>query len=158
MLKIQKEKYPYRKGVLGIIIDKNKKFLIINKQNYQENEWSFPGGGIEKGETLKEAIKRELQEELGTSNFEIIAESETPYIYEWPDETIIKRYQEKQELYRGQEVHYFLVKFTGENKDIKLEEEEIRKIRWVLLNELPAYLIFPGQWQSAKTHIEELLR
>lgn len=43
----------------------------INKLNYISEKFEFPGGKIEEGETHKEALKRELVEELNIINTEI---------------------------------------------------------------------------------------
>lgn len=39
-----------------------------------DNIWQFPQGGIDKGESVKNALFRELKEEIGTDEVEIIAE------------------------------------------------------------------------------------
>ena len=41
------------------------------------NAWQFPQGGIDEGENTKEALLRELEEEIGTKDIEIIAEYPT---------------------------------------------------------------------------------
>ena len=56
----------------GILRDKDL-FLVV-KRNENDNlypgSWEFPGGHLEKGETLKDGLKRELEEEIGfTENF-----------------------------------------------------------------------------------------
>lgn len=55
--------------VAGIIPMKNgfafmHRVGVIKRKDYQEY-YTFPGGGIEKGETLEEGIIREIKEELG---------------------------------------------------------------------------------------------
>lgn len=49
----------------GIIIDNDKIFCVKRGPGRSlENYWEFPGGKIEGDETLQEALKRELREEL----------------------------------------------------------------------------------------------
>lgn len=55
-------------GIGGIILDKKGKFLLIQRGPKSKNEvgfWGFPGGALEFGETIEEAIIREVKEELG---------------------------------------------------------------------------------------------
>jgi len=47
------------------IITKDNKIILIKRVKPNETYWVFPGGGIEKGETKKQALIREIKEELG---------------------------------------------------------------------------------------------
>jgi len=80
----------YRDKSLGIVIDKNKNFLLVQLHSYGKNDWNFPGGGIEDGETPEEALLRELSEELGSNKFKIVAKSKKQIEYDWPDFIIVK--------------------------------------------------------------------
>ncbi len=53
--------------VVAAIIHKNWRFLIAKRKAHRQfpATWEFPGGKIEEGETLKVALYREIQEELG---------------------------------------------------------------------------------------------
>jgi ADP-ribose pyrophosphatase YjhB (NUDIX family) len=46
-----------------VFLVKNQQILLV-KHTYS-NQWFLPGGGLKKGETLEQAIRRELTEELG---------------------------------------------------------------------------------------------
>lgn len=52
--------------VIGVIKN-GKKYLLTKRQSPKNewNKWQFPGGGVEVGEKLEEAIKREIDEEVG---------------------------------------------------------------------------------------------
>ena len=52
--------------VVAAIIKKDNLYLIVqrNKHKYLGLKWEFPGGKVESGETFKEALLREIKEEL----------------------------------------------------------------------------------------------
>ena len=50
---------------IGVRIFLIKKQQILLVKHTYSNQWFLPGGGLKKGETLEQAIRRELAEELG---------------------------------------------------------------------------------------------
>lgn len=52
-------------GARVIIFDDKKRILMVKQAHEGREFWLLPGGGIEKGETSKEASKRETLEETG---------------------------------------------------------------------------------------------
>lgn len=142
---IDKSMLTYRKSTIAVVVDKENKILLVQKKNYQDNEWQFPGGGVEDGETEELAISRELKEELGTNEFALIKKSRDCLQYDWPDEVIQRKLRVKGKTYLGQIVAQFLVKFLGQPEDINFQKEEIKKIVWVSALESDEYFVFPNQ-------------
>ncbi len=152
---IDKSNFPYRESTMGVVINDEGKFLVVNKLAYKpETEWSFPGGGIDEGESSEKALMRELEEELLSNKFEIVSKSNNPYFYEWPDEIIEKTYQKKGKYYKGQQLIQFFVKFLGDPDEIK-SGDGIRETKWVSREDLKSHLIFRDQWENADKVIKE---
>ena len=61
-------KSPYYRVSVKAKINFNGKTLLVKED---DKKWDLPGGGIEHYETIDEALKRELTEELGVSGFVI---------------------------------------------------------------------------------------
>ena len=151
MRSIDISKLPYRKAVTGYVVDNDNNFLLIQNKLYKKNHWRPPGGGINEGEDPEKALLRELKEELGTEKFEIKAKSELINKYDWPV-WFIKSYKKE---WRGQERIQFLVQFTGNKSDIKINKEEIKNAKWVPLSELSNYFNFPAQFDAARKVLKE---
>lgn len=154
---IDLNKLTYRKGVIGIITNKEDKFLIIQSLEYSENEWRFAGGGLDENETSEEALLRELHEELGSNNFRIIKKSNYQIKYDWPMSVIKSRLAKKGVTYRGQIQDQYLVMFTGDDSEIVLQPNELRKFKWVKYDELKDHFIFPNQWEKSLISLKELV-
>ncbi|MCV4232466.1 NUDIX domain-containing protein [Virgibacillus sp. LDC1] len=61
----------YRFGVHAIISNADGKLLLL-KRTYGNKGWSLPGGGVDPGETIHEAIFRECREELGLTIQDVV--------------------------------------------------------------------------------------
>jgi len=134
-LKKEYLKLPYRPNISLVVFKRTSsgnQFLLVQLKDWQNNWWKFPQGGIDAGESFQVAGKREFEEELGNRNLKIIGLSQYTNEYDWPG-VVIKKNGEK---YRGQFQHFLLVEFLGKDAEIKLDSQEVRKFRWVRLEEL----------------------
>src|SRR5436190_22648516 len=103
--------------------------------------WQMPQGGIDKGETPRQAALRELKEEVGTDKAEILTESRRWLYYDVPAEIGNGLWGGR---YRGQRQKWFAMRFTGEDSDIDpaaVEHPEFDAWQWVAPARLPQLIV-----------------
>lgn len=124
------DKEGYRANV-GIVVCNNKKKVLWAKRT-NEDAWQFPQGGINEGESPKEAMFRELKEEVGLepSHVEIIARTKDWLRYDVPKNWIRRDWRDR---YKGQKQIWFLLRLTGRDSDVSLKntkKPEFDAWRW----------------------------
>jgi N-acetylglucosaminyldiphosphoundecaprenol N-acetyl-beta-D-mannosaminyltransferase len=138
----------YRPNVVGWLF-KDGEVLLVNAKNGDNlDHWKLPQGGVEADESKQEALMREMAEELGTVNFEIIGQFANIYKYKWPREYRLG--------YKGQRQTLFILKYNGRKHDIKLSHEN-KGFKWVPINDLineaeiirrPSYALFLEKYRE----------
>lgn len=138
---------PYRKNVAVVILNhENKIFIgerILRKGEEKVAHWQLPQGGIDKGEDLISAAKREAYEETGIKSLEYITTSAQTYAYDW--------YPGYSRKIRGQSQSIVYFKFTGNNEEINLNAHspEFKNYKWVKPEELSS-LVYEYRKPMAK--------
>ena len=104
--------------------------------------WQMPQGGVDAGETPREAALRELEEEVGLAPSMVDIVEETPewLTYEFPPEV---RARGGVGRYIGQKQKWFALRFLGRDADVRLDlhKPEFGQWRWARLDEAPSLVI-----------------
>lgn len=136
-----KAKKNFRPNVAAIVLSAaypHKCEILIASRVDIKDAWQFPQGGIDKGETPKEALYRELKEEIGTDDIEIIAQYPGWVSYEFPPSVALKMTP-----YDGQTQKYYLVKLKrGAKIDINTAVPEFSEYKFVERRKLNEYITF----------------
>ena len=109
------KKIPLVVAAGGVVTNKKGKVLFI----YRNDKWDLPKGKLDKGETIKEAAIREVEEETGVKGLKIENFLKTTY-------HIFKR----QGVYKLKEVHWFAMKTSYTGKLVGQKSEGIEKVKW----------------------------
>lgn len=127
---------PYRPCAGICLINSDNKIFVGKRIDTQTDAWQMPQGGIDDGETPSQAAIRELIEEIGTNKAEIITQLSEPLDYDLPNDLADRMWNA---AFRGQRQYWFLMHFTGNDKDINLETEhpEFNDFKWVSPELLP---------------------
>jgi 8-oxo-dGTP diphosphatase len=110
------------KRVVAALIVKDGKVLVCQRTRHQTMplKWEFPGGKIEEGEQPRDALRRELEEELGIDAK--IGEEVARLRHEYPGG-------------RAVELRFYAVReYSG-----KIENRIFKDVRWSPRSELLSY-------------------
>ena len=110
------------KQVVAALILKNGEVLVCQRTRHQSMplKWEFPGGKIEDGEQPRDALRRELEEELGIDAH--IGEEVARIRHDYKNGGSV-------------ELRFYVVnEYTGE-----MENRIFRDVRWAKRSELPKY-------------------
>src|SRR5579864_1056286 len=130
----------YRPGVGIMLLDTGNRVFVARRIDIVGENWQMPQGGIDDGETPRQAALRELKEEIGTDKADILAESRGWLRYEVPGEASRNLWGGR---YRGQIQKWFAMRFTGRDQDVDLAtaHPEFDAWRWIQPAELPALIV-----------------
>lgn len=110
------------KRVVAALIVKDGKLLVCQRTRHQTMplKWEFPGGKIEEGEQPRDALRRELDEELGI--LASVGDELARIQHEYPNGGMV-------------ELRFYLVReFKGE-----IENRIFRDIQWAAPADLPGF-------------------
>ena len=113
--------------------------------------WQFPQGGVDDGENLLEAARRELREETGVHSTSLLGHTEEWVHYDFPPGEESARASRG---WKGQKQIWFAMRFDGDEGEIDLDghgDAEFDAWRWGSLAEATE-LVVPFK-RSAYEHV-----
>jgi ADP-ribose pyrophosphatase YjhB (NUDIX family) len=112
-------------GVGGVVVHRNRVLLIRRGGEPLKGEWSIPGGLLEVGEELAEAVRRELKEETGL---------------EVEPLEIIAAFDRIMREGRRVKYHFVIIDYVCRLKRGRLHPaSDVLEARWVRREDLPLY-------------------
>lgn len=126
----------YRPGVGLMLLNREKKVFIGKRKvkadvplydSKGEIAWQMPQGGIDFDESPEHAALRELEEEIGTVNVKIIAESNHWFTYDFPEPLRKVLWGGR---FHGQRQKWFLLSFLGDDSEINIQTRHPEFVAW----------------------------
>jgi 8-oxo-dGTP diphosphatase len=138
-----------RRCVVGALVRDDDGRVFIHRRGpdrrYLPNGWDVLGGHVEAGETLLEALAREIEEESG---WQLIGSPELVYVADWEtdeDGAVVRRRE-----------FDFLVEVAGDLQHPRLEWPQHTEFRWIGEDELSLLDENGGRDDGIVRHIVKL--
>ncbi len=143
---------PYRPNV-GVALFNRAGLVLIARRIEDDGpevigpgyEWQMPQGGVDAGEDLEAAARRELHEETAVRSVEILGATEGWLTYDFPP---YSGPPHKLAAFRGQRQRWYAMRFVGDESEIDVTRSvegvpvEFSEWRWARLSEA-ADLVVP---------------
>lgn len=117
--------YYLKKKVRAIVTNEAMEHLLVRPHGYDDDSWTFIGGGVEPGETEIEALHRELKEEANIDYIQSVRRAELVNWFTFSEDFKAKKNFD----YDGQYASYFHVTIPNDTI-IKIQEEEVADFCW----------------------------
>lgn len=120
---------PYRPCVGVMLVNERGRVFVGQRLDRDVDAWQMPQGGVDKGETPRDAALRELWEETGVPAGLVTVEAETPgwLAYDLPHDIVPNIWKGR---FRGQEQKWFLLRFHGQDADVNIATGHPEFSRW----------------------------
>ena len=126
---------PLRSGVGIAVLNKENKVFVARRIDNPKNYWQMPQGGVDHDEDYLVAAYRELREETGIKNVELIKELDGFTTYKLPTNLLGIIWKGK---YKGQKQKWFVMRFLGNDDEIniKTKRPEFLDWKWIELDKI----------------------
>ncbi|MDH5751635.1 MAG: RNA pyrophosphohydrolase [Deltaproteobacteria bacterium] len=128
----------YRPNVCIVLTDESREQVLVFRRvdsTLGNFRWQFPQGGLLPREQPQEGMFRELAEEIGTAEVEVLAALNEPICYEYPPDVLAALADRDPEKagFHGQSQHWFLARLLGGEKAIRFDHHppEFDAWQWV---------------------------
>jgi len=144
----------FRPQVVGCFLNNNKILFLYKKKH---SLWQLPQGGIDNKETVRQAIKREMQEELGEKfikncdfyNIEITEEAQLEFPKKTKGSRDLKTDTGKEMFMKGK--RYLFIKIKVNSPELDIDQTEFDNHKW--LNFKDAIILSNKIYQIGKRKI-----
>jgi 8-oxo-dGTP pyrophosphatase MutT (NUDIX family) len=114
-----------RHKVRAVVVNDSGQFLLVRPHGYPEGEWALAGGGVEDGETVQQAMRREIAEELGVALEDDLEQLPVGNRFIYSSDHKVRRALD----HDGQEASMFVVRLA-DDVPLVLQAKEIAEARW----------------------------
>lgn len=117
---------PYRLNVGIVVFNKagqvwlGKRYVPgddCSAESRRVSGWQFPQGGVDEGETLADAARRELYEETGIKKVELLGSYDEALYYDFPNDLLNTKLAQS---FKGQKQYWFAFSFYGHDSEIMI--------------------------------------
>ena len=137
---INLEALPYRPCVGIMLINRQGQVFVAQRIDNPGEAWQMPQGGVDEGEDLLDAAKRELFEETSVKSVSLIAESTDWHKYDLPAELVPKVWKGR---FRGQKQKWFAFRLEVDDQEINIRTShpEFSDWKWVPVEDVPGLIV-----------------
>jgi 8-oxo-dGTP pyrophosphatase MutT (NUDIX family)/esterase/lipase len=134
--------YPKHRPNVGVVLfHPDGRVWLGRRARTDGPSWQFPQGGVDAGEDLLSAARRELEEETGVKSTRLLGRTKGWIVYDFPPGAQGSKIAKG---WAGQKQVWFAFRFTGKEKEIRLDlhtPPEFDAWRWARLDEAPGLIV-----------------
>ena len=132
----------YRPNVGVVLFNRDGRVWLGRRVRTPEPyNWQFPQGGVDAGEDLEAAARRELHEETGVTSASLLGRTEDWITYDFPPDVLARP---NTRGFLGQRQVWFALRFEGPESEIDVAAvppAEFEAWRWATLDEAMAQVV-----------------